>query len=128
MTTTLAKAVAAALFVLIFAFGFWLSRAGKPYNAVIFNVHKLFALGALVFMIVVVVRGAKAAAMSQLQIAAAAVMFLMIVALFATGALLSLVADGKLQTLGQSARAAILLAHRIAPWVSVAAAAGTLFL
>ena len=36
------------LFILTLVFGFWVSRLGKPYNGVLFNVHKLIALGALV--------------------------------------------------------------------------------
>ncbi len=38
------------LVVLIYASGFWVSRAGKPYPALNFNVHKLIALaGAVLF-------------------------------------------------------------------------------
>jgi len=37
------------LFLLTLAFGFWLSRAGKPYNGVLFNIHKLIALGGVVW-------------------------------------------------------------------------------
>jgi hypothetical protein len=35
------------LFALTFAFGFGSSRAGKPYNGLLFNAHKLIALGAV---------------------------------------------------------------------------------
>ena len=36
------------LFILTLVFGFWLSRSGKPYHTLIFNVHKLIALAAVV--------------------------------------------------------------------------------
>ncbi len=39
------------LFALTLAFGFWLSHAGKPYNGLLFNVHKLIALGAVVLAV-----------------------------------------------------------------------------
>ena len=35
-------------FLLTLAFGLWLSLAGKPYNGLLFNTHKLIALGAVV--------------------------------------------------------------------------------
>lgn len=35
-------------FLLTVAFGFWLSRLGKPYNGLLFNAHKLIALGAVI--------------------------------------------------------------------------------
>ena len=35
-------------FILTAAFGFWLSRRGKPYNGLLFNAHKLIALGAVI--------------------------------------------------------------------------------
>lgn len=35
-------------FLLTVAFGFWLSRRGKPYNGLLFNAHKLIALGAVI--------------------------------------------------------------------------------
>lgn len=35
-------------FLLTVVFGFWLGRLGKPYNGLLFNVHKLIALGAVI--------------------------------------------------------------------------------
>ena len=37
------------LLVFTFAFGFWLSWLGKPYNGWLFNIPKLTALGAVVW-------------------------------------------------------------------------------
>lgn len=36
------------LFVLTLGFGLWLSLSGKPYNGLLFNIHKLLALGAVI--------------------------------------------------------------------------------
>lgn len=36
------------LFLLTLIFGFLLSHAGKPYNGLLFNIHKLIALGGVV--------------------------------------------------------------------------------
>jgi hypothetical protein len=38
------------LFILIFVFGCLLSRQGKPYGVLLFNAHKLIALGTMVFL------------------------------------------------------------------------------
>jgi hypothetical protein len=38
-------------FLLTVAFGLWLSRTGKPYNGVLFNIHKLIALGVVIFTV-----------------------------------------------------------------------------
>lgn len=37
------------LFLFIFLSGFWLSHSGKPYNTLIFTIHKLIGLAAGVF-------------------------------------------------------------------------------
>jgi hypothetical protein len=31
------------VFILTLAFGFWLSRSGRPYNGLLFNIHQLIA-------------------------------------------------------------------------------------
>lgn len=35
-------------FLLTIVFGFWLGRRGKPYNGLLFNIHKLIALAAVI--------------------------------------------------------------------------------
>jgi hypothetical protein len=39
-------------FLLIFSSGYWLHHSGKPYGALLFNVHKLIGFGLFVFLIV----------------------------------------------------------------------------
>ncbi len=36
------------VFLLTLVFGVWLSLACKPYNGILFNIHKLIALGAVI--------------------------------------------------------------------------------
>jgi hypothetical protein len=36
------------IFLLTLVFGIWLSNSGKPYNGILFNIHKLIALGAVI--------------------------------------------------------------------------------
>lgn len=74
---------------LILAFGFWLSRAGKPYNGILFNIHKLIALVGVVYMGWELFQWTKAAGLSGLLLAFVAVAALSVIALFASGGLLS---------------------------------------
>ncbi|MBN1372760.1 MAG: hypothetical protein JW987_12540 [Anaerolineaceae bacterium] len=55
------------LVVLIFVSGFWVSRAGKPYPALNFNVHKLIALAAVVLLGIVISKVNKAAPLNSNQ-------------------------------------------------------------
>ncbi|MBK9603626.1 MAG: hypothetical protein IPO36_17575 [Anaerolineales bacterium] len=94
------------VFLLTLAFGFWLSRAGKPYNGVLFNIHKLLALAAVivaVFEIRKTLQGDGATPFYGVLIALTGVS---IIALFATGALMSI---GKLNY------AVSLTIHKAAP-------------
>ena len=38
--------------LLTLVFGFWLSLAGKPYNGILFNIHKLIALGGVIVTVI----------------------------------------------------------------------------
>jgi hypothetical protein len=70
--------------------GLWLSRAGKPLNGLLFNVHKLIALAAVVLTSFQFVK------MLKITNAQAVLIFILILAglcvpaLFATGALMSI--------------------------------------
>ena len=82
-------AVPAGLFILTLVFGFWLSRLGKPYNGVLFNVHKLIALGAVVVTAIQVVNLLCGMETQALAIVLLVVAALCVIALFASGALMS---------------------------------------
>lgn len=102
---TLAQFTTPGLFFgLTLVFGFWLSHAGKPYNGLLFNVHKLIALAG------VVLAGMQLYKMQHtfdgLLVIVLLLMILCVIALFASGALMS---AGKLDY------ALMLTIHRVAP-------------
>lgn len=106
-------------FLLTLVFGFWLSRAGKPYNGVLFNLHKLLALLAVVmgaFRIYGILNASQVEAFAVLLMVVAG---LGVVALFVTGAFMSA---------GKSNHARLITIHRIAFGMVLAAVAGTLYL
>ena len=80
----------AILLLLTLASGFWLSSAGKPLNSWIFNLHKLIALGAVIYSAVILAGlfkvSANQAVFSLMLILAA----VCVIALFATGAIMSI--------------------------------------
>ncbi len=78
------------IFLLTLVSGVWLSNAGKPYNNAIFTIHKLIALGAVVLAAIQIIRGFKTTSASPLMILLFVMAILAVIALFATGALMSL--------------------------------------
>jgi len=99
-------------FVLTLAFGFWLSHLGKPYNGILFNIHKLIALGAVVATGVQVVKLLKRVDSPTLIVALLVVAVLCVVALFVSGAFMSI---------GNVDYGLMLTVHRIAPVLLVTA-------
>lgn len=79
----------ALFFVGIFGSGFWLTRAGRPYNGALFTIHKLIALAAVVFLAVTIYRLGRPAGLGGGQLAAVIGAGLCFVALIVTGGLLS---------------------------------------
>jgi len=100
------------VFVLTLASGLWLSRAGKPLNPLIFNVHKLIALAAVVITAIQAFNALRGAPDQAILIALLALAGLSVVALFATGALMSM---------NKPAYGVLLTIHNIAPFVAVIA-------
>jgi hypothetical protein len=100
------------LFLLTLAFGFWLSNRGKPYNGILFNFHKLIALGTVVVVVINLSKTLTNANFQALIIALLIGVAICVIALFASGALMS---AGKLDyTL-------MLIVHRVASIVLVIA-------
>jgi hypothetical protein len=107
------------VFVLTLASGFWLSNTGRPLNTALFTVHKLIALGAVVatgFQLFGALRGAQ---LQALVVALLVVAGLSVVALFATGALMSL---------NNAGYAVWHTIHRVAPVLLVIALALAVYL
>jgi hypothetical protein len=94
------------LFALTIAFGFWLSHAGKPYNGLLFNVHKLIALGAVVLAVVRLASLPRPVNSFALIAGLLVIAALCILALFVSGALMN---AGKLDY------AVMLTIHSVAP-------------
>lgn len=107
------------LFLLTLGFGFGLTNAGKPYNGLLFNLHKLIALGAVVIAVIQFSKTIQTADSQAPLIILLIVATLCVVALFASGALMSI---GKLDY------ALTLTIHRLAPVVLTIALALMIYL
>jgi hypothetical protein len=116
------------LFLLVFLFGFWLSRAGKPYNSIIFNVHKLIGLATGIFLIMMVFQAYKVTSFSLVEVVTIVTTVLIFVGLVAAGGLLSIDAAGDLGDIGQSTLTAISVIHKALPYFAVLSTAATLYL
>lgn len=114
METFLTVGLPGLAFLLTLVFGFWLSRAGRPYNGVLFNLHKLLALGAVVVAAIQFSGLLKDAGGPAPLVVLLVVASLCVVALFATGALMSL---------NNPNYAFLLSVHRVAPALAVIALA-----
>lgn len=112
MQTTSTLILPGALFLLTYAFGVWLSVLGKPYHGLIFNIHKLAALGAVVLAVMQINNLLTGANPQFVVIALAAVSVLCVITLFTTGALMSIgkLPHAPLRTVHRVALAALPLA------------------
>lgn len=94
------------IFLLTLAFGFWLSRIGKPYNGILFNIHKLLALAVVIVAVFEIRKMIQSEGTIPFYNVLIALTGVSIIALFATGALMSI---GKLNY------AVSLTIHKITP-------------
>lgn len=104
--------------VLIFASGFWVSRAGKPYPALNFNVHKLIALAAAVLLGIVISKANKAAPLDSTQwlgVAAAGVCILVTII------------TGGLASIDRPMPAILVTLHKVFPYLSAVSAGWVLY-
>jgi uncharacterized integral membrane protein len=108
------------LFLLTLASGFWVSHSGKPYSTLVFTIHKLISLAAIVATAVTFNYLHKTNEI-RLAIEAGAIIItgLLFLCLLATGAMLSI---------GKPALAAIRTIHHIAPYLAIMSAAATVSL
>src|SRR5512139_931179 len=118
-TSTSRIVVIGVLFLFTFVFGIWLSNSGKPYNSVLFNIHKLIALGVVILTAVTLYHLRADVEIRTLAWGAIVIVGLLFLALFVSGALLSI---------GKPEHIAILQIHRVAPLLAVIATALTLYL
>ena len=105
--------------VITLSFGFWLSRRGKPYNGLLFNIHKLAALAVVVTAAFAFYDLMKNTAWLALLPIALILAALCAVALFASGAMMSI---------GTAQDALALVVHKISPALLLAALAAALLI
>ena len=110
---------AVALFVAVFALGFWLRQSGKPYSGLVLTAHKLISLAVLVLFVLTVNRINKATPLASAALASA-----VLTGVFFVIAIIS----GGLASTDKPAPAIALLLHRVTPFVTIAGAAATFFL
>jgi hypothetical protein len=82
--------IAGLLFLIIYLAGFRLSRKGKPYNPLLYNLHKLVGLSAGVYLGVIVCRTHQSAPLDMRQAGMVVVTALSFVATVVTGGLVSI--------------------------------------
>ena len=107
------------VFLLTLASGLWLSRSGKPLKTGSFTLHKLIALAAVVVTALQTYNTLTIPDVAPIIIALIIVIGLCVVALFATGALMSAEKPGY---------HSLLTIHRIAPLLAVVAGVTVIYL
>lgn len=76
--------------IIVMILGFVLTKLGKPYNGFVFNIHKLVALGIIVLTVIHVRKHLVVADAGALMVVMMILMIVCTIALFATGAMLSI--------------------------------------
>ena len=108
------------LVVLTLVSGVWLSHSGKPYNSMIFTIHKLIALATVIIIGMNVYHLFRAMDGNTLvALSVIAVSGLLFLALFISGALLSL---------GKPVPEAVLKIHQVAPLLALVSSTVTFYL
>jgi ABC-type multidrug transport system permease subunit len=107
------------LFIFIFLSGFGLRRSGKPYNALLFNIHKLIGVGTLVYLFLMVRQVHRLAPLAQNEITAAVVTGLCFVVTIIAGGLVSI---------ERPMPAAVKWTHKLMPYLTLLSSAATLTL
>jgi len=117
--TQLKIAITAGLFLCIFVFGFWLSRSGKPYNGIIFTIHKLVALGAVIYLLTTVFKVPQAAFLNPTNTIFIALSVFCFLVLFVSGVLLSL--DKAMPLI-------VVRLHHVTPYLALISTSASLYL
>lgn len=77
-------------FLVTVAFGFWLGKIGKPYNGILFNIHKLISLCVVIITSLQVYKIFKVTEPQSMLIISLAGVVICVLTLFASGAFLSI--------------------------------------
>ena len=97
------------LFLLTLVFGFWLGKVGRPYNAILFNIHKLIALGTVILAAIQIYKLFTTLEPQTLIVVLTVIIAVCVIALFASGAFLS-IGNQNYQTMKTIHNAALVLA------------------
>jgi hypothetical protein len=81
--------VTAGFFVVIFVSGYWLYREGPPFSMGMVTVHKMFSLGAIVYLVMAILNINKMAPLGRVELIACIVTGLLFLGAAATGAIMS---------------------------------------
>jgi hypothetical protein len=112
---------AGVFFLLILLSGYWLSRSGKPYGTIVFTIHKLISLAAVVLLGVTVYRVNRGGTLSTAGLLAAIVAGLFFLGTMVTGSLLSIPIDKPMPAIVHAL-------HRVTPYLTVLSTTATLYL
>ena len=115
-------------FLFILLSGLWVSRSGKPYNSLIFNIHKLIGLAAGIYLICTVYLTNQATSLKAAQWTSIVITVLLFLVTVAAGGLLSILDAGNLQSMSQPMRTAVLQVHKFSPYVIIVSTGVMLFL
>lgn len=107
------------LYLVIFAFGFLLSRSGSPYNTVLLTVHKLASVAAIIYLYRTFSSVNNACGLNTLTLAVGVLTGLIFIATIATGGLISI--GGQIPEI-------IYALHRVLPVLTVVSTAASLYL
>ena len=107
------------LYLFIFLSGIWLSHSGKPYSVIIFAIHKLISVVAVVFLGRTIYQISQVAKLSGVGLVAVVVTSLLFLGTIASGGLLST---------DKPMPAAISTMHQITPFLTVLSTAVTIYL
>lgn len=112
--------VSGLLFVFTLLSGVWLSNSGKPFNSLIFSIHKLIALATVILLAICVY---------NLYRALDPRTFLQLVFIAASGFLfLALIVTGSLLSLNVELSGFALKAHQVAPLLALISSTITVYL
>jgi hypothetical protein len=106
------------LFVIIFLSGILLSNSGRPLNVMVFTIHKLIGLAAIIFLAVTIYQINQQAALSATEVIVSVVTGLLFVGTIITGGLVSL---------EQPVPRVVLTLHQILPILTVLSTVVTLY-
>jgi hypothetical protein len=109
----------AIFFILIFIFGYWLGRMGKPYSGLILTIHKVIGLAIGVYLASSVYRLYQADQLSLVGVASVVTTVIFFIGLVATGGLLSA---------GKTVPVIVSKMHRFFPYLAVASTGGMIYL